>query len=44
MTIWENKLDKGRPDNYEFTQVLWQATKYVGCADAVSPPNSDKMC
>ncbi len=26
MTIWENKLDKGRPDNYEFTQVLWQVS------------------
>mmetsp|Transcript_26941 Transcript_26941/g.56708 ORF Transcript_26941/g.56708 Transcript_26941/m.56708 type:complete len:233 (-) Transcript_26941:189-887(-) len=44
MTIWENKLDKGRPENYEFTQVLWQATEYVGCADAVSPPASDKVC
>ena len=44
MMIWENKLDGGFPKNSEFLQVLWSGTRYVGCADAVSPPGSEKTC
>ena len=44
MKSWENKLKLGYPKNSVMTQVLWSATKYVGCADASSKLNSEKKC
>jgi len=33
----ENEADDDYPDNGHLTQVLWRATKWVGCADASRP-------
>mmetsp|Transcript_39014 Transcript_39014/g.68570 ORF Transcript_39014/g.68570 Transcript_39014/m.68570 type:complete len:323 (+) Transcript_39014:329-1297(+) len=33
----EDEADDRYPDNGHLTQVLWRATKYVGCADASRP-------
>jgi len=33
----EGEEDAGYPGNGHLTQVLWRATKFVGCADAVKP-------
>jgi len=44
LQMWENQLPKGYPKNKVMTQVLWSATKYVGCADAASPLGADKTC
>jgi hypothetical protein len=41
MSSWEGTLSQGYPANGAMTQVLWSATKYVGCADAY---NGDAMC
>mmetsp|Transcript_33386 Transcript_33386/g.58592 ORF Transcript_33386/g.58592 Transcript_33386/m.58592 type:complete len:249 (-) Transcript_33386:100-846(-) len=42
--LWNNKLYQGWPKNMEMSQVLWRATEYVGCADALADPASDKSC
>jgi hypothetical protein len=44
MNMWENKLKLGYPKNQEMTQVLWSATRYVGCADASSGAGAKKTC
>lgn len=44
MQSWENKLKFSYPKNSVMTQVLWSATKYVGCADASSRKDNDKTC
>ena len=31
---WEKKIDKGYPSNGAFTQAVWRASEYVGCATA----------
>ena len=33
----EDESDLPYPDNGHLTQILWRATRYVGCADAVRP-------
>ena len=43
MNNWEKTLNKEYPDNGTMTQVLWSATKYVGCADAYSG-DPENMC
>ena len=38
------KLEMGSPQRDPIIQVLWRATKYIGCADAVSAPGATKTC
>ena len=33
----EDEANLPYPDNGHLTQILWRATRYVGCADAVRP-------
>ena len=33
----EDEANLSYPDNGHLTQILWRATRYVGCADAVRP-------
>ena len=34
MTRWvEREANKDYPNNQSFTQVMWRATRYLGCAD-----------
>lgn len=40
----EKEVDKEYPENGHLTQVLWRATKYVGCAEASKLRQSKEMC
>jgi len=40
----ENEVDKEYPKNSHLTQVLWRASKYVGCAEASKPKDGGGMC
>mmetsp|Transcript_44278 Transcript_44278/g.79432 ORF Transcript_44278/g.79432 Transcript_44278/m.79432 type:complete len:418 (-) Transcript_44278:222-1475(-) len=45
VTRWvEDEADDGYPGNGHLTQVLWRATKYVGCAEASRSKNNGGMC
>lgn len=45
VTRWvEDEADDGYPANGHLTQVLWRASKYVGCADASKPRNGGGTC
>lgn len=44
MKTWEKKLELGYPGNQVMTQVLWSGTKYIGCSDAASPVENEKVC
>jgi len=40
----EDEANVRYPENGHFTQVLWRATAYVGCADASQPRRGGGMC
>ena len=40
----EREEGKRYPNNSHLTQVIWRATKYVGCADAERPKEGGGMC
>jgi len=40
----ENEEFLPPPQNYHFTQVLWKATEYVGCAEASKDFGGGKKC
>ena len=45
LTRWvEEEIDLSPPDNLHLTQVLWRATKFVGCADASREYDNGKTC
>ena len=41
---FEDKINSGYPANGSITQVLWRASKYVGCADAKGTDSKGKGC
>jgi hypothetical protein len=40
----EREENKPYPHNGHLTQVLWRASRYVGCADAAKPYGNNGMC
>lgn len=45
LTRWvEEEIGLSPPDNLHLTQVLWRATKFVGCADASRKYDNGKTC
>ena len=40
----EDEVDDNWPGNGHLTQVLWRASKYVGCGEASKPRNGGGMC
>lgn len=40
----EREADWEWPRNSHLTQVLWRATRYVGCAEAARPKEGGGMC